>query len=112
MSKKERRRLVVLSQLQGGKVSLVKAAELLGLSYRQMKRVWSRYQREGDGGVVHQLRGRQSNRQAVQGVEDRAVQLYREKYADYGATLAAECLASEDELSVPVSNNAMTTWRR
>jgi len=103
MSKKERRRLVVLSQLQGGKVSLVKAAELLGLSYRQMKRVWSRYQREGDGGVVHQLRGRQSNRQAVQGVEDRAVQLYREKYADYGATLAAECLASEDELSVPVS---------
>ena len=44
MSKKERRRLVVLSQLQGGKVTLVKAAELLGLSYRQMKRVWSRYQ--------------------------------------------------------------------
>jgi hypothetical protein len=103
MSKKERRRLVVLSQLQGGKVSLVKAAELLGLSYRQMKRVWSRYQREGDGGVVHQLRGRQSNRQAVQGVEERAVQLYKEKYADYGVTLAAECLASEDELSVPVS---------
>ena len=103
MSKKERRRLVVLSQVQGKKVSLVKAAELLGLSYRQMKRVWSRYQREGDGGVVHQLRGRQSNRQAVQGVEERAVQLYREKYADYGFTLAAECLASEDELSVPVS---------
>ena len=33
MSRKERRRLVVLNQLQGGKVSLVKAAELLGLSY-------------------------------------------------------------------------------
>ena len=31
------------------------------------------------------------------------MQLYREKYADYGVTLAAECLASEDELSVPVS---------
>jgi hypothetical protein len=103
MSKKERRRLVVLTQLEGGKVTLVKAAELLGLSYRQMKRVWSRYQREGDGGVVHQLRGRQSNRQAVQGVEERAVRLYREKYADYGVTLAGECLASEDELSVPVS---------
>ena len=31
------------------------------------------------------------------------MRLYREKYADYGVTLAAECLASEDELSVPVS---------
>jgi transposase len=103
MSSKERRRLVVLNQLQGGKVSLVKAAELLGLGYRQMKRVWSRYQSEGDEGVVHQLRGRKSNRQAAEGIEERAVRLYREKYADYGATLAAECLASEDELSVPVS---------
>ena len=52
--------------------------------------------------MVHQLRGRQSDRQAVQGIEERAVQLYREKYADYGVTLAAGCLASEDELSVPV----------
>ena len=103
MSKTERRRLVVLSQLQEGKLSVVKAGELLGLSYRQMKRVWSRYQREGDGGVVHRLRGRQSNRQASQGVEERAVQLCREKYADYGVTLAAECLASEDDLTVPVS---------
>lgn len=103
MSKKERRRLVVLSQLHEGKISLVKAAELLGLSYRQMKRVWSRHQSEGDGGVVHRLRGRRSNRQAGQGVKERALQLYREKYSDYGVTLAAECLASEDELPVAVS---------
>lgn len=103
MSRKERRRLVVLSQLQEGKISVVKAAELLGLSYRQMKRVWSRYQREGDKGVVHRLRDRQSNRQATRGTEKRAVQLYRKKYADYGATLAAECMGSEDQLPVPVS---------
>ena len=103
MSRKERRRLVVLSQVQEEKISLVKAAELLGLCYRQMKRVWSRHQREGDGGVVHRLRGRRSNRQAELGVKKRALRLYREKYRDYGVTLAAECLAEEDELAVPVS---------
>ena len=103
MSRKERRRLVVLSQVQEGKISLVKAAELLGLGYRQMKRVWERHQREGDGGVVHRLRGRRSNRQAKPGVKKRALQLYREKYRDYGVTLAAECLAEEDALPVPVS---------
>jgi hypothetical protein len=103
MSRKERRRLVVLSQVQEGKISLVKAAELLGLCYRQMKRVWSRHQREGDGGVVHRLRGRRSNRQAKPGVKKRALRLYREKYCDYGVTLAAECLAEEEKLAVPVS---------
>ena len=103
MSRKERRRLVVLSQVQEEKISLVKAAELLGLCYRQMKRVWSRHQREGDGGVVHRLRGRRSNRQAELGVKKRALRLYREKYRDYGVTLAAECLAEEDGLAVPVS---------
>jgi hypothetical protein len=103
MSREERRRLVVLSQVQEGKISLVKAAELLGLCYRQMKRVWSRHRREGDGGVVHRLRGRRSNRQAKPGVKQRALRLYREKYCDYGVTLAAECLAEEDKLAVPVS---------
>jgi molybdenum-dependent DNA-binding transcriptional regulator ModE len=103
MSRKERRRLVVLSQVQEEKISLVKAAELLGLCYRQMKRVWSRHQCEGDDGVVHRLRGRRSNRQAELGVKKRALQLYQEKYRDYGVTLAAECLAEEDELAVPVS---------
>ena len=103
MSREERRRLVVLSQVEEGKISLVKAAELLRLSYRQMKRVWSRRQREGDGGVVHRLRGRRSNRQAQPGMKKRALRLYREKYRDYGITLAAECLAEEDGLAVPVS---------
>ena len=103
MSRKERRRLVVLSQVQEGKISLAKAAELLGLSYRQMKRVWSRHQREGDGGVVHRFRGRRSNRQAKPGVKEQALRLYREKYDDYGVTLAAECLARKTNCRFPVS---------
>jgi transposase-like protein len=103
MSRKERRRLVVLSQVQEGKISLAKAAELLRLSYRQMKRVWSRHQREGDAGVVHRSRGRRSNRQSTPNVKAKALRLYRKKYDDYGVTLAAECLAEEDKLQVPVS---------
>jgi transposase-like protein len=102
-SSKERRRLVVLSQVQEGKISLSKAAELLRLSYRQMKRVWSRHQREGDAGVVHGSRGRRSNRQSKPKVKAKALRLYRKKYDDYGVTLAAECLAEEDQLQVPVS---------
>src|SRR5947207_4971847 len=62
MSIPERRRLEVLGRVRRGEVTLVKASELVGLGYRQMKRLWARYRQEGDRGVVHRLRGRPSNR--------------------------------------------------
>lgn len=103
MSVQERRRLELLSRVKGGEVTLVKAAELLKLSYRQAKRLWARYQSEGDVGLVHKLRGRASNRRPDSERKERALALYTEKYADHGPTLAAECLAEEAQLVVPVS---------
>ena len=103
MSGKERRRLEVLSRVKARDVSLVKAAELLALSYRQMKRIWARYQERGDQGLVHRLRGRPSNRHVQPIRKEQALELYRTKYAGYGPTLAAECLQREDGLAVPAS---------
>jgi Helix-turn-helix domain len=57
MSKSERKRLAVMAQVVSGKLSLRSASELLGLSYRQTKRVLSRYRTEGDRRLVHGLRG-------------------------------------------------------
>jgi len=42
MSGKERRCLEVLGRVKSKELSLVKAAELLGMSYRQAKPVWAR----------------------------------------------------------------------
>lgn len=107
MSAKERKRLEVFAHVREGRLNLVEASELLKVSYRQTKRSWSRYQQEGDRGLVHRSRGRPSNRQANRQTKERAVALYREQYADYGPTLAAECLAQEEGLEVKV-----TTLRR
>jgi hypothetical protein len=95
MSQNERRRLTVMSQVQSGKLRLGKASELLGLSYRQVKRVWSRYRLEGDGGLVHRLRGRASNHRGSAKLRKRVLARYAKEYGDYGPTLAAECLAEE-----------------
>ena len=103
MSGKERRRLEVFSRVQAQELSLGKAAELLGICYRQAKRAWARYREQGDAGLVHRLRGRASNRHAPTDRKEQAMELYREKYAGYGPTLAAECLAREEGLTVPVS---------
>lgn len=62
MSKRERRRLEVLSQVVSQQLTLQKGSELMGIGYRQVKRLWIRYQAEGNAGLVHRLRGRKSNR--------------------------------------------------
>ena len=100
MSRRERHRLEAFSRVRRGEITLVKASELLGLSYRQAKRCYARYQKEGDKGLVHRLRGQPSNRQADARQKRRILSLYEKKYADYGPTLAAECLREEDGVTV------------
>jgi hypothetical protein len=102
MSGKERRRLELFCRVRDGEVTLVKASELLGLSYRQAKRSYGRYRVEGDRGVVHRLRGRTSNRGVDPAKKVRVLKLYREKYADFGPTLACEYLAKADQERVSV----------
>jgi transposase len=107
-SGKERRRLEVFGRVKRVELSLRKAAELIGLSYRQTLRSYSRYRKHGDAGVVHRLRGKRSNRQPPAGVRKRVLALYAKQYSDFGPTLAAEHLAEED--GVPVSVSALRRW--
>jgi transposase len=102
MSQRERHRLEVFSRVRRGEITLVKASELLELSYRQAKRCFGRYRNEGGKGLVHRLRGQPSNRQANAKQKRRILSLYEKKYHDYGPTLAAECLAEHDGATVPV----------
>lgn len=107
MSRKERVRLEMLGRVKRGEVTLAKAGELLGMSYRQAKRSYRRYRDEGAKGLVHRSRGRASNRQPDARQREAVLGLYQEKYADFGPTLAAEYLAKQDGQAV-----AVTTLRR
>lgn len=104
MSVGERRRLELFRRVGSGELTLVKASELLSLSYRQTKRAYGRYRSEGDAGVVHGLRGRSSNRRVDEEKKLRVLKLYEEKYSDFGPTLASEYLASEDGEEVAVES--------
>jgi hypothetical protein len=57
MSRKERDRITIMAGVKAKGLSQVQAALLLGLGYRQAKRVWRRYLEQGDAGLVHRLRG-------------------------------------------------------
>ena len=92
MNTKERRRLAVLGQVEAGHLSVAEAGHLLDLSERQVRRVWKRYQADGDAGLVHRLRGGPGNRRTDLAVRERALALYGEHYSDFGCTLGqARC---------------------
>ena len=57
MSQRDRDRLVIVRSVNDGVRSQVEAAELLGLSTRQMRRLQRRVSLEEDAGILHRLRG-------------------------------------------------------
>jgi DNA polymerase III epsilon subunit-like protein len=105
MSSKERVRLEALGRVKRGELTMTSAAELMGVSLRQGWRVWKRFKSDGDAGLVHELRGRVSNRRLSQDVRERVVKRHQERYADFGPTLACEKLAEE---GLAVSPNTLT----
>src|SRR5689334_17625556 len=98
MSSKERIRLEVLCRVKRKELKVVEAAELMGLSVRQSRRVWKRFQSQAAAGLVHRLRGRVSNRRLGEALADRIVKIHQEHYSDFGPTLACEKLVSEHDL--------------
>ena len=68
------------------------AAQRLGMSRRQVERLVGRYLDDGPSGLVSRKRGRPSNNQLAPGIAERAIMLIRERYADFGPTLATEKL--------------------
>lgn len=95
MSRKERERLKIFARVKRKELNLKEAAELAGLCYRQCRRVYQRQQAEGDRGLVHRSRGRPSNRGSKAEVRAAVLARYRERYPDFGPTLAAEKLAAD-----------------
>jgi transposase len=100
MGQHERDVLRVMSSVLEGERTQGEAARLLGKSVRQVRRVQRRLEAEGDGGVVHRLRGKPSNHASGEEVRQRVLRLYREKYLGFGPTLAAEKLAGTDGVVV------------
>jgi len=108
LSGKERDRLKVLHEVQGGHLTQGAAGGQLGISDREVRRLLVRMAEEGDRGVVHGLRGRASNRRLAESLRARALKLVKAKYRDFGPTLACEYLAQAEGLEV--SKETLRGW--
>ena len=99
--------MAVMLEVKAAKLTLVEAAEVLGLCYRQTKRVWGRYREQGDKGLVHRLRGKPSARAKPAKTKARILARYAQRYPDFGPTLAAEYLAGE---GLAVDHETLRRW--
>ena len=75
MSSKELRRAGILARVKGGELKLVNAAVMMGMSYRQTKRLAKRYREGGAKGLQHGSAGRESNRRKSKKFRERVMRL-------------------------------------
>ncbi len=108
MSQKDRDRLKELHEAERGHITQKQAGERLKLSERWVRKLVARLREEGDGGILHRLRGQASKRKIPEGVRAKAVWWVKRDYADFGPTLAAEYLAKEHALRV--SKETLRQW--
>lgn len=105
MSVKERDRLKVLHEVKQGHLTQRAAGFQLGVTDRWVRKLLVRMKKEGDVGIVHRLRGRESNRRLGESVRGKVLKLMEAKYHDFGPTLACEYLAKND--GVRISKEAL-----
>jgi transposase len=95
MSQPELTRLEVIQRVKSKTFKQRQAAELLSISVRQVKRLCRAYQARGAAGLISKRRGRPSNNRLPEKTINKARQLLRTRYPDFGPTLATEKLALE-----------------
>lgn len=92
LSMKEANRISILERVKQKSLKQGKAADILGISVRHLRRIVAIYKREGAMGIVHKLRGQPSNNGCDKDILNRAVKTVQVKYADFSVTLAYEKL--------------------
>lgn len=101
MTQRERDRLVVLKKAVKKLIKQSQAAQELGLTARQVRRLLRSIKQKGDKVVIHGLRGRPSHRKRSAAEREKIVRiLSQEVYRDFGPTLASEYLAKEHQVEI------------
>jgi hypothetical protein len=92
MSYEELDRVSVIERVIEKRLTQLEAAQILGLTSRQVRRLRRAYERDGPIGFASKHRGRPSNRRIRSESRREALAIVCSQYADFGPTLAHEKL--------------------
>ena len=82
LNERDQRRVRTLNRVLEGTVTAVDAAEQLGLSERQVRRILAAYRKEGAAAIPHHNRGRPPKHALAAVIRQRVVALSRTVYAE------------------------------
>jgi transposase len=102
MSKKELHRAEVVGLVSQKRMTQLAAAERLGMSERQLRRLLRAFETGGIAALASKKRGSASNHQAASGLREATLKIVRERYSDFGPTLAHEKLTEIHGLRLSV----------
>jgi len=102
MSKKEVDQINIFERLMRKDMKQKQAGMLLHLSVRQIRRKLRDYKKYGAVSLIHKGRGKTSNNLISQQVMDEAIQIVKDKYWDFGPTLAHEKLTENHNFTFSV----------
>jgi winged helix-turn helix protein len=108
MSNQEFSRLDVLLRVQSGRLRIADACTLIGLHRRQVFRLLRNLKQDGATSLLSKRRGKPSNHRLSAEVRILALSIVRERYADFGPTLAAEKLVELHGCSI--SRETLRGW--
>lgn len=104
LSEEEQRRLVVLNEVEKGKMVTREAAEILGVSERQGWRLLAAYRKEGAAGLAHGNRGRKPVHTWGEEIRRQVVELAQKKYEGFNHQHLTEMLQEREGLEVSRSS--------
>jgi transposase len=93
----------VILKAMAKKLSWIEAAEIAGMSVRNMQRMRQRYQEDGYNGLFDQRRGKRSIDRVPMEIAERVLALYGDKYADFNVRHFHEKLREEEQIELSYS---------
>lgn len=100
MTEEELLRYEIINKLIIKEIKAKEASKILNVSIRQIKRLKVKVRQKGAEGLIHQNRGKDSNRKIDPGIIEKAKKFLKEKYSDFGPTFAAEKLEENHEIKL------------
>ena len=104
-TEREMERIVVTKRILGKTISQEEASNLLGVCSRQVRRIVKRYKEEGELGIKRGIVERQGK---YGGIKEKILKLVRDKYEDFGPTLASEKLKELD--GIAINRETLRQW--
>jgi transposase len=98
LSQKELQRVAVISSCVKGELACARAAELLDLTPRQIKRLKARYRQGSAAALAHASRGRPSHRRLPDAVREQILRLARSTYVGFNDHHLCEKLVEREGL--------------